>query len=113
MIQVLKFRSEFDEDKAVVFRKGRFVNNDNLALQAYEITEYGDLEPYCGVIVNLQEKLQGDMGYLNINSGDKGLFEAMESAGIMRNMLKTRISGFCRFPLYQFSKKFLEESVEM
>jgi hypothetical protein len=113
IVMEMKFVNSFGEETTVVFKKGKYLNNNNLYVGAYSVDEDGYLEPYCNVTVNFEEKLEDGMAYIDDNNADMNLLKALIDAGHMTYMFKSRHSGFCNYLLFYFSEEFLESLEEM
>lgn len=107
MIQ-LPFTSDWGKENVATFMKGEYANNGNLYIEALAPDEDGDVMPYCSITVNLNEKTERNRAYVDLNNADRGLLKAMVEAGYMTFMFRYKHSGWCQYPLYTFSQKFLD-----
>ena len=109
----IKLTTQFGSEKVLTFHKGSYLNNDNLFVGAYEVYEDGEKEPYCNITVNFEEPLPDGMAWVDSNNADRNLIKAMEEMGWIVFGGCYRQSGFCKYPLYQFTDDFLEEVTEL
>ena len=97
------------EDHALQFVKQEYLNNGNLAIEVLsEDEEYGGWEPWCSLTVNLPGMcLDSNEAFLDTNNCSKEIID-----WIFKNKYAKKIgerqSGFCVYPLVEFSKAFME-----
>ena len=111
-MKFITFTNQFDEEITVMFEKGTYANNGNLYIGALSVCD-GYLEPYCNITVNLPEFLDDNKAYLDINNANHQLLIKMKKAGLIKYCERNRASGFCSYPLYEFSQKFLDDIPEL
>ena len=96
------------EDHALQFVKQNYFNG-NLAIEVMsEDEEYGGWEPWCSLTVNLPGfMLDENEAFLDTNNCSKEIID-----WIFKNKYAKKIgqrqSGFCTYPLVEFSKAFIE-----
>ena len=96
------------EDHALQFVKQNYFNG-NLAIEVMsEDKEYGGWEPWCSLTVNLPGfMLDENEAFLDTNNCSKEIID-----WIFKNKYAKKIgqrqSGFCIYPLVEFSKAFME-----
>lgn len=113
-MQTITFTNQWGREVTVDFRKGTYMNNGNLYVGAYNVNEEGDLEPYCNITVNFAERLaEANSAYLDTNNGDMNLFRVMVKEGYISPLYSAMESGFCTYPLYEFSQEFLDNVLEL
>lgn len=69
--------------------------------------EYGGWEPWCDLTVNLNSKLEPNKAYLDTNNCSPDIIRILRSKGCIKDTGITKFSGFCEYPLVEFSEKFL------
>ena len=96
------------EDHVLQFVKQNYFNG-NLAIEVMsEDEEYGGWEPWCSLTVNLPGfMLDENEAFLDTNNCSKEIID-----WIFKNKYAKKIgqrqSGFCTYPLVEFSKSFME-----
>ena len=96
------------EDHALQFVKQNYFNG-NLAIEVMsEDEEYGGWEPWCSLTVNLPGfMLDENEAFIDANNCSKEIID-----WIFKNKYAKKIgqrqSGFCTYPLVEFSKAFME-----
>lgn len=78
-----------------------YADNGNMAIWLYE-----DGEPFEVITVNLGEELPFGHAYINTNCG-LGLGELLTDSGLAKYTGIVKPSGFCCYPLYEFSLELL------
>lgn len=93
-----------------IFEMTTYADNNNLAIQvlAYD-EEFGCYMPYCVLTVNLINELKPNQAYIDTNNCPATLIEQMEVEGYMKSTGRMRPSGYCIYPLYEFSEEFLTQ----
>lgn len=100
--------SVYGEEKAFQFEKKTYVNNGNLAIQIYSYDEeYEFWEPWCSLTVNLDAKVSENQAYIDVNNCSPEIVNWMYENKYMK-AIGSRPSGFCLYPLVEFSKSFME-----
>lgn len=105
----IKFNA-WGREVTCVFEKGTYANNKNLAIQLYcEDEDWGGWEPYCTLTVNLYDGLPSNRAFIDTNNCQFSIVNAMKEAGYMKETGIMEASGFCIYPLYEFSQDFLDQ----
>lgn len=96
------------EDHALQFVKQQYYNG-NLAIEALsEDEEYGGYEPWCSLTVNLPGFMHdGNKAFLDTNNCSKEIIDWLFKNKYVKKIAE-RQSGFCTYPLVEFSKTFME-----
>ena len=83
--------------------------NGNLAIQAkYYDAEFDGFLPYANVTVNLgKNKLPYNRAYYDENNLGHTLREALREAGAIADFVQVGQSGFCSYPMFEFTDSFL------
>lgn len=68
-----------------------------------------DGEPWSSLTVNLGVMLDVNEAYIDTNNCAKEIIRELEKRGLIIKTDETRVSGFCTYPLYILTDKFLEE----
>ena len=104
----IKIKS-FDKDEEFLFVKANYVNNKNLSVQIlYKDDELG-WDDWGVLTVNLCDRLPDNQAYLDINNCSPEIIN-----WVLDNHAKIigqKQSGFCLYPLVEFSEKFLSEMI--
>lgn len=110
MMKPVKFMSQWGKEYKVVFVKNTYANNGQLYIGCLnEDEDYGGWEPYCDITVNLNAALIGEnYGYIDVNNGDPKLFALMKRKGWIAETGFYGGSGFCSYPMVEFSEEFLK-----
>lgn len=95
------------KDHAIQFYKTKYSNNNNLAIVANELMDDGYEEPYSTVTVNLNNILPSNQAYLDINNCPDEIIHWLFDNGYAEQK-GVEFSGFCMYPLVEFSKAFME-----
>jgi hypothetical protein len=113
-IKTFRFKSQWGTEYNVFFFKSNYMDNNRIYVGCMcENEEYGGYEPYCDVTVNLDQKMpKGNYGFLDTNNGDRNLFNLMYGNGWIKDTGMFGFSGFCMYPLVEFTEKFLNEICE-
>lgn len=86
-----------------MLRKG-YYGDGSIAIQAYS----EDGSPYATLTVCLGKVIKENQAYINIEYDDFGV-ELIEATKIGKFTGEYSISGYCKFPLYEFSEEILKE----
>lgn len=99
----------WDKEQTLTFEKCEYYNG-NLAIQVLsEDKEYGGWEPWCSLTVNLPGfMLDNNQAFLDTNNCSKEIIDWVFNNRYAKK-IATRQSGFCTYPLVEFSKKFMKE----
>lgn len=96
------------------FWKSNYANNGSLyvgVLTWEEEDEYW--EPWGDLTVNLPGMFPAENeAFLDTNNCAPEIIRALEKANLIKNTGITRCSGFCVYPLYEFTSEFIEGMVE-
>ena len=86
---------------------------DVLRLNDDDDDEYEFWEPWCDLTVNLPGMCPDENeAFIDANNCAPEIIRELEKAGLIKNTGITRQSGFCIYPLYEFTKEFFEGMVE-
>lgn len=100
----------WEEDYTLQFIKNEYLNG-NLAIEVLsEDKEYGDgvYEPWCPLTVNLPGFiLDKNEAFLDTNNCSKEIIDWLFE-NKYANKIAERKSGFCTYPLVEFSQAFME-----
>lgn len=96
------------KDHALQFVKRQYMNG-NLAVQVMsEDEEYGGWEPWCSLTVNLPGcSLDENEAFLDTNNCSREIINWIFENNYAK-IVGDRMSGFCTYPLVEFSKTFME-----
>lgn len=99
----------WEEDHALQFVKQEYMNNGNLAIEVLsEDEEYGGWEPWCSLTVNLPGiNLDSNEAFLDTNNCSREIINWIFKNGYAK-VIGERQSGFCIYPLVEFSDAFME-----
>lgn len=87
----------------IYLEKNQYSSNKRLAVQAYEIDEYGWVEPYATITVNLpNEKLTDDKCAFVDGNNVPFVDEWLEENGIAEPTGRFGFSGFCVYAEMRF-----------
>ena len=97
------------EDHALQFVKQEYAINGNLAIEVLsEDEEYGGWEPWCSLTVNLPGFMhEENEAFLDTNNCSREIIDWIFKNGYAK-VIGERQSGFCVYPLVEFSKEFME-----
>lgn len=98
----------WNEDHALQFVKQQYVNG-NLAIEVLsEDEEYGGWEPWCSLTVNLPGFMfDKNEAFLDTNNCSKEIIDWIFKNNYVKK-IGERQSGFCTYPLVEFSEAFME-----
>lgn len=100
--------TRWNEDKKFRFSKGNYMNNNNLYVAVMSWDEEDKYwENYSDLTVNLMYDLDNNKAYLDANNCDPNIIAALEEKGLIVDMCSSASSGYCVYPLYIFTKEFL------
>lgn len=85
-----------------VLVQSRYMNNDNLALILKDKYNMGGA-PIAVVTVNTDEKLPADQAYVKDYSENTGMMKSLEEAGLIKEILREKQSGFVTLTLVKFN----------
>lgn len=98
----------WNEDHVLQFVKQEYLNG-NLAIEVMsEDEEYGGWEPWCSLTVNLPGFMHDkNTAFLDTNNCSEEILDWLfKNKYVVK--VEERQSGFCRYPLVQFSNAFME-----
>lgn len=105
----IQFRNE-----KLRFIKARYVYFNNLCI---EIESFDDgiqaWVPYGSLTVNLDKALRATEAYLDTNNCGPDLINIMLEKGYCHKTGETGVSGFCTYPVVQFTDEFLGNILEL
>lgn len=98
----------WNEDHALQFVKQQYLNG-NLAIEVLsEDEEYGGWEPWCWLTVNLPGfSIKENEAFLDTNNCSKEIIDWIFKNNYAKQ-IGGKCSGFCMYPLVEFSKEFME-----
>ena len=98
------------------FRKTKYLKGNNLYVGVLHYDkEFKEYMPYCDVTVNLPEmELEPNYAFLDTNNCPKVIIEWLYNNGYIVDTGLMMPSGFCVYPLVEFTEEFLNgiETVE-
>lgn len=94
----------FKGNKCIV-KKTKYTNNDNLALVLIDKDSY---ELYAKVTINLDEKQEEDVAYVKDYSENEGIFDCLDEAGLVKEVIKVSEVGRTVAPLVRFDLSEVE-----
>lgn len=107
MGKLIEFTSEWGTEYTLAFEKARYCYGDGLAIEVH-CRERGEewWEPYATLTVNIDPVME-KQAYLDTNNvGD--LCERVMAEGWAKQVGEGR-SGYCTYPLVEFTDGFLDE----
>ena len=106
----ITFKNQWDEEYKLIFCKDNYANNNRIYIGCMcEDEIYGGYEPYCNITVNLDcDMPDGNFGFLDVNNISLNLFDLMYKEGWIKDTGERGKSGFCVYPLVEFTDEFLE-----
>lgn len=108
---------EFDflgEKHKARFWKNSYANNGSLYIGVLTWDEdYEEWESWSDLTVNLPGMChEGNLAFVNMECSGKEIITILEAAGFVKNTGVTRSSGYCVYPLYEFTQEFLDSLEE-
>ena len=102
--------SSYGGKETVFFAKGSYAFTRGLALRLYSV-EDEFIEPYCSLTVCLpSEQPENDCSaFIDTNNCGEQITGWLEGIGAGKVTGKTRKSGFCTYPQFQFDKNFIDQ----
>ena len=99
------------KDRSLKFVRRTYLCNGNLSIEVMNYDEeYEFWEPWCSLTVNLDLILESNRAFLDTNNCSREIIE-----WLFKNRYVTKIgerrSGFCVYPLVEFSEEFMETIV--
>ena len=96
------------------FWRSEYANNGSLYVGVITYDEeYEEWEPWSDLTVNLPGMCPDENeAFLDTNNCAPDIIRTLEKAKLIKNTGITRQSGFCIYPLYEFTKEFFEGMVE-
>ena len=104
----------FDAEHKARFLSSTYVNNGNLyiGVRTYD-EEYEYWEPWCDLTVNLPGmKCEPNEAFIDTNNCAPEIIKTLKKKGYIKETGVTRQSGFCTYPLMEFSEEFLNGMFE-
>lgn len=116
-MQEYDYISIFGKEK-VVFIKDRYAAGNSLYIGMLSKEQYGEgkdecyYEPYADVTVNiLGEDIEGRQAFLDTNNMP-GIDRFLLSIGAGKPVGRLGFSGYCAYPLFEFSEEFINSLSE-
>lgn len=111
----IKITTRWNEELEFIFQVNRYANGNNLAIEVLSWNEECKFwEPYSTLTINLPGMHNEPReAFIDTNNGDPNIIKALEKLGYIKNTGIVRNSGYCIYPLYEFSKEFLNIEWEM
>lgn len=105
----------YGENHKLRFVKSEYMNNKNLAIVVQsEDEDYPDCwEEWCSLTVNLVELPFHNKAYLDTNNCSKEIINWLFENKYAIDMNAPRISGYCSYPLVEFSSEFMNMLFKM
>lgn len=90
-----------------VVKKSRYQNNNNLALI---LIDKNDGSCVANITINTDEiLLEPDLAYVKNYSEGEGMLEALQEAGLIEEIIKTKKVGWVKVPLVRFNLADVED----
>lgn len=90
-----------------VVKKSRYQNNNNLALI---LIDKNDGSCVANITINTDEiLLEPDLAYVKNYSEGEGMLEALQEAGLIEEIIKTKKVGWVKAPLVRFNLADVED----
>ena len=92
------------------FWRSEYANNGSLYVGVITYDEeYEEWEPWSDLTVNLSGMCpEENRAFIDTNNCAPEIIRELEKAKLIKNTGITRQSGFCTYPLYEFTKEFFE-----
>ncbi len=102
------------EYNIVSISRETYRNNGNLALQLWcEDTEYGGVEPFATLTVNLGKALpEKNQAFIDVNNNPWAP-EFIEKYNLGRDTGRCGFSGYCVYPLYEMNLEEIDKYKEI
>lgn len=98
----------FGKEYKARFWKNNYLNNNNTYIGILTWDEqYKYWEPWGDLTVNLDVQLEANKGFINVNYSGHEIVAALMEKGYVKDTGILRQSGFCVYPLVEFSEEFL------
>ena len=106
--------SFYDEIYRARFIKDNYVNNGNLYVGVLTWNDdYDDWEEWGDLTTNLPStRLEYNEAFLDTNNCTPEIIIALENNGYIKDTRLKRQSGFCTYPLYEFTEEFLNGTLQ-
>jgi hypothetical protein len=112
-VKTIKFKF-FDEEIEVRFVKAHYFNGNLFVGAEHYEEEYECYESWCDVTVNLPGMgCEPNEAFLDVNNCPWELITELKKKGYIKDTGITRQSGFCTYPLVEFSEEFLNEIIDL
>ena len=97
------------EEYKARFWKSNYMNNGNLYIGIVTWDEENEyFEPWCDLTVNLPGmKCEPNEAFLDTNNCAHEIISTLMNKGYIKDTSITRQSGFCTYPLVEFTQEFL------
>ena len=109
--KVFEFTNQWGNKHKVSFYKSNYMDNNRIYVgYMCDDEDYDCMVPWGDVTVNLSQNMpEGNYGFLDTNNGDPKLFDLMFKNGWIKDTGRLGFSGFCVYPLVEFTEEFLNE----
>lgn len=104
-METMRIKTKYGDVENVYFRVNHYANNNNLAVHIMCIDEEGVHEPYTSLTTNII-KLGDNMACIDTNNLYSDVVSRLENKGMIKNTGNTVPSGYCVYPVYEFTDKF-------
>ena len=103
----------YDETHRARFWKDNYVDNGNLYVGVtYWDEEFEDWMPWGDLTVNLDIPCKSNEAFLDTNNCSPDIIRVLKEKGYIKDVGITRQSGFCTYPLVEFTEEFLNGTIE-
>lgn len=89
----------------------KYASNGNLAIQIWSRDEYGDLEPWSMLTVNLTKKCKPNCAFIDTNNNGEHIVEWLEKNNLGMPTGNFEVSGFCIYPEFEFNMREIKKHV--
>lgn len=100
----------YEKERELIFEKNEYknkgINIRAIVKEKENGCEYYDL--WCDITVWL-EPLTDNKAYIDTNNCNPEIINFLEKEGYIKATGTNKVSGFCTYPLYEITKKFLQE----
>lgn len=101
---------KYGNDHPMSFELASYCENDNLYVGLLT-TEYGYPEPWQNLTVNLSVKCANNCAYIDTNNNGTEIIDWLVNNNLGRLTGKTRASGWCFYPEFEFNMDELMKHV--
>ncbi len=111
-MKIYTYKNQWGRTVQIILKKGSYLENGNLAVQAFLAENGRPGEPYANITVNI-EKLGENLAAVDSNNLGAGIVTFLEHEGIAKSLGIDVYSGYCAYPIMDFTTAALEEMEEM